>query len=167
MYTARGTYTFELHCFHCCEPMVMVQKCLHMTWWWWHFMPLALTLHMKCSIRRDVLCVFWKYKNKFVDISAGKYMQLTVIAFIVHTFRTRNGNWKPQSMCVTWEVLDNWLFMSSYLRTQVSDNNMHYLRKHILLYWQVYLDNADNERNDYELSMRRRKINGLLRIQVF
>jgi len=118
VYTARGTYTFELHCFHCCEPMVMVHKCLHMTRRWWHFMPLALTLHVKCSIRRDVLCVFWKYGNKFVDMSAGTGVQLTV------------------------------------------------LRKHVLLCWQVCLDNVDNDGNDCELSMRRRKIDGLLRIQV-
>lgn len=118
MYTVTGTHTFELHRFHCCEPMVMVHKCLHRTRRWWHFMPLALTLHMKCSVRRDVLCIFWKHGNKFVDMSAGTRVQLTV------------------------------------------------LRKHILLCWQVYLDNGDNEGNDNELSRRRRKVDGLLRIQV-
>jgi len=118
MYTTRGTYTFELHRFHCCEPMVMVHKCLHMTWRWWHFMPLTLTLHMKCSVRRDVLCVFWKYGNKFVDMPPGIRVQLTV------------------------------------------------LRKHFLLCWQVCLDSGDNEGNGCELSTKRRKIDGLLRIQV-
>jgi len=39
-------------------------------------------------------------------------------------------------------------------------------RKHVLLCWQVYLDSGDNEGNGCELSMRRVKTDGLLRIHV-
>ena len=63
VFISTATYIFKLHGFHCYQSVVMIYKSLHMTWGWRHLLPLALSLNMECSIRRDIFCIFWKYGN--------------------------------------------------------------------------------------------------------